>query len=78
MPISYDIETDYLYLRGIENGLEKAMQKGGIEEREQNTLMFVTNLILNSDFDDFKIAQLSNSTLDFVRKVRNDLTKNKQ
>jgi hypothetical protein len=70
MPITYNIETDYLYLRGTE--------KGKIEEREQNTLMFVTNLILNSDFDDFKIAQLSNSTLDFVRKVRNDLTKNKQ
>jgi predicted transposase YdaD len=94
MPITYNIETDYLYLRGTEKGIEKGIEKGmergiekgmerGIEkgrivEREQNMLMFVTNLILNSDFDDFKIAQLSSSTLDFVRKIRNDITKDKQ
>ncbi len=63
MPIVYDIETDYLYLRGIEKGIEK--EKAALAQ----------NLILETDFTNDKIASLANVTVDFVEKLREKLKK---
>jgi hypothetical protein len=60
MPIHYDIETDALYLRGTEKGIEV------------HTYMSVMNLLADTDFDDAKIARIVKTTLDFVQKVRNE------
>ena len=64
MPIHYDIETDALYLRGTE--------KGRSDEAAKKDYIFVTNLLLDTDFDDAKIARLANVTLAFVQTVRDE------
>jgi hypothetical protein len=58
MPIVYDIETDYLYLQGMEKGFDKGQ------------LLFVRNLLANTDFADDKIALLVGTTVAFVQQVR--------
>lgn len=70
MPITYDIETDYLYQKGMEKGELRGELRGEERERYKNKFEFVKNLLTNSDFDDPKIAELAVVTLDFVREVR--------
>jgi hypothetical protein len=65
MPIHIDIETDTLYLRGKEQGLEQ-----GLEQVEQKTFLFVRNLLLITDHSDETIALLADVTLEFVEKVK--------
>jgi hypothetical protein len=60
MPIHYDIETDALYLRGTEEGAAK------------KDYIFVTSLLINTDFDDAKIALVANVTLAFVQTVKDE------
>ena len=80
MPIHYDIETDALYLKGTQKGFGKGRVEGrveGIERgREQEALkknyLFVNNLLLDTDFDDAKIARLANVTLAFVQTVKDE------
>jgi hypothetical protein len=60
MPIHYDIETDALYLKGTAKG------------REAKDYVFVTNLLVDTDFDDAKIARLADVTLAFVQKVKDE------
>ncbi len=45
------------------------------ETRHEEKTEFVTNLILNTDFDDAKIASLAVVGFDFVRKIRASLAK---
>jgi predicted transposase YdaD len=66
MPIHYDIETDALYLRGTE--------KGRSDEAAKNNYIFVTNLVLDTEFDDAKIARLANVTLEFVQTVKDEMS----
>jgi hypothetical protein len=66
MPIHYDIETDALYLRGTEKGVEKGAAK--------KDYIFVTNLLLDTEFDDAKIARLANVSLSFVQTVKDERT----
>jgi predicted transposase YdaD len=78
MPIHYDIEKDALYLRGTVKGLEKGLEKGrekGLEEgKEIQAYIAVSNLLLYSDFDDAKIAQVVKVPLEFVQKVKDERT----
>jgi hypothetical protein len=60
MPIHYDIETDALYLRGTEKGEAK------------KDYIFVTSLLVNTDFDDAKIALVADVTLAFVQTVKDE------
>jgi hypothetical protein len=66
MPIHYDIETDALYLRGTENGRS--------QEAAKKDYIFVTNLVLDTEFDDAKIARLANVTLAFVQTVKDEMS----
>jgi hypothetical protein len=63
MPITYDLETDALYLRGKE------------KERLKNETEFTKSLIENTDFLDEKIATLVGVDVEFVKKVRANLMK---
>ncbi len=63
MSIHIDIEKDTLYLRGEEVGEVK--QK----------LIFVHNLLVNTDFDDTKIAALANVSVEYVQKMRQEMNK---
>jgi hypothetical protein len=70
MPVHYDIETDALYLKGTEKGTERGIEQG----KEAKNYIFVTNLLLDTDFDDAKIARLADVTLAFVQKVKDERT----
>ncbi len=63
MPITYDIETDYLYLKGIEKGIEKDKAE------------VVKNMILQTDFDDAKIASIVIVSIPFVQNIRKKMKK---
>lgn len=60
MPIHYDIETDALYLRGIEKG---AIIKD---------YLFIHYFLSNNNHSEQEIADIVGVTLTFVEKVKND------
>ncbi len=66
-----NIEDDVLFQKGIEKGIEKGLS---LKEIEKNNA-FVKNLLLNTDFDNNKIAQLAAVDLAFVDNLANQLGK---
>jgi len=66
MPIHYDIETDELYLAGLEKGIEKGLEKG-VEQHQHET---VVRLLKDGRFADDEIAEFSGVTVEYVRQVR--------
>lgn len=81
MPIHYDIETDELYLAGMEKGIEKGMEKGmekglekGVEKgMELNQHETVVRLIQSGRFSDEEIAEFAGVTVEYVQQVRIDM-----
>ena len=71
MPIEYDYDTDYLYLKGINKGKVEGESK---KEYEKNHI-FVVNLLKGTDFSDAKIASLAGVPIEFVEKVKAELAK---
>lgn len=62
MPIHYDIETDELYLAGLEKGLEK-----GIEQHRHET---VVRMLKAGRFTDDEIAGFAGVPVEYIRQVR--------
>ncbi|MEM6317013.1 MAG: hypothetical protein AAF960_05045 [Bacteroidota bacterium] len=75
MPITYDIETDYLYKKGIEKGIEKGVEQGQNQGKDQQATIIVLNLLLKTDFSMEQIASLAAVSLDFVKKLDSALGK---
>ena len=85
MPIHYEIETDALFLEGIEKGFEKGIEKGiekgfekgfekGTEQgREQTKYEFVARLLRQGLLSKEMIAAAADVGLDFVLRVERDL-----
>jgi predicted transposase YdaD len=85
MPIHYEIETDGLYLEGIEIGvekgigigIEKGMEKGmekGIEKGiEKTNTEAVTRMLRQQKFTLADIMLIQNVSESFVRKIAQDL-----
>jgi len=65
MPIQYDIESDDLYLAGIEKG-----QVIGVEKHQHET---VVRLLQTNRFTDQEIATFSGVTVGYVRRVKREL-----
>ena len=61
MPIHYDIETDELYLEGIEKGI--------LQKSEEN----VSSLLKKQQFTVTEIADMLNVTEEFVRYIAENL-----
>lgn len=61
MPITYDIETDYLYKQGIERGVE------------QNKHLTVKKALLKKKLTIEEIAELMEVSIDFVLSVQSEL-----
>ncbi|MBP6828694.1 MAG: hypothetical protein KA165_19155, partial [Saprospiraceae bacterium] len=61
MPIHYDIETDDLFLAGLEKGLEK-----GVEKQQYD---MVVRMLKTARFSDEEIAGIAGVTLSFVKKI---------
>ena len=57
-----------LYNQGIEKGIEK----GEAQKEYEKNYAFAKSLLLNTDFDVSKIAQLVGVTTEFVAKVKKD------
>jgi hypothetical protein len=66
MPITYDIETDYLYNRGIEKGELKATER----ERHRANIKEVKNLLVYTDFSSKKIAEIVEVSIEFVEEIK--------
>ena len=64
---------EYLKQVGKEEGLEEGLEQGRKEERENNSRLFVANLLKDGSFSVEKIASLANVTIDFVNKIWNEL-----
>jgi predicted transposase YdaD len=50
MPISYDVETDYLYKKGTAIGIEKGMEKKNIDvicqlRQEGSSIEFIAKIV---------------------------------
>ena len=65
----FTVEKDFLYIRGQRDGMEKGMEKG-IEKGKE---VFVKKLLRHTDFTIAKIAELSEVTVAFVKKVKKSL-----
>ena len=63
----FKVEKDFLYIRGMEEGIEKGESKKNIA--------FTKSLILETGFDDDKIAKLVGISADLVKEVREALKK---
>jgi predicted transposase/invertase (TIGR01784 family) len=59
-------ERDFLYIKGKEKGIEAGIEKG---ESKRN-LALTKSLLLETDFDDEKIASLVGVSLEIVKQVR--------
>jgi predicted transposase/invertase (TIGR01784 family) len=66
MPITIEVEKDFLYKQGIEKGIEKGIEQG-IEKGIHNS---IKNLIKNSKFDNETIANLLSVDVSIVQLVR--------
>jgi len=69
MPITYDIDTDYLYNKGVEKGVEKGIQEGiekGIEK-------LIINLLRNSSMSPEEIARTTKIPLEKVLEIKNSI-----
>jgi hypothetical protein len=67
MPITYNIETDVRYQQGIEKGIEKG------KETEKEGM--ITALLQSGLLTDKQIAQVANTSLIRVRKIKAQITK---
>lgn len=65
MPIHYNIETDELYVEGIEKGIDIGIEKGILQKSEES----VTNLLKKQQSTVTEIADLLNVTEEFVLQI---------
>jgi len=62
MPITYDVETDYLYNKGIKKGIER-----GIEQTNEKAVLFALRA---SSVSDQEISEQLEVSLEFIQQVR--------
>jgi hypothetical protein len=65
MALTFDIREDVVYQQGLSDATEKAKME------------IVTNMLQNSDLSVAQIANFTNTTEDFVKKIKKSLSKNK-
>jgi len=73
MPIHYDIQTDELYLEGLEKGIEKGREEGiekGIDKHRYDT---VVRMLRASVLKVEQIAEFAGVTLEYVKDVQKKL-----
>ena len=73
MPIHYDVESDELYLAGIEKGIEKGIELGvekGVEKHQHET---VVRMLKTNRFTDDEIAEFAGVSVEYIRQVRMEL-----
>jgi len=89
MPITYDIETDYLYNKGIEKGIERGIEKGikkgikkgvekgiqqGIEKGiEREKIIIIKKALTKKKLTIEEIADLADVSVDLVITIRSQI-----
>ena len=58
---------------GVEIGIEKGIEIGMTKKEYEKNFSFTKSLIMETLFDDIKIAQLVGVTVDFVSDIRKEL-----
>ena len=71
MPILFDIETDFLYLKGFEKGLQIGIEKW----KNHKNAMLVEKFLIESLLDTKRIAEFVEVTEAFVLSIQNRLIK---
>jgi hypothetical protein len=66
-------ENDIFYIVGEKRGVEKGLEQGFGQGLEKGQTLFVKNLLMQTDFNDEKIAQMADVTVSFVEKVKASL-----
>lgn len=69
MPVKFDIQTDELYLEGIEKGIEKGVEKGIERHRHDTVVRGLRTGTLSLEM----IANLAGVSLEYVLKVQKEL-----
>ena len=69
MTLNYDVESDYLYLRGIEKGMEKGEERG-----KESTYIIVIRNMIKKQISSKEIAEMLNLKLSFVEKIAKSLS----
>lgn len=75
MPITYNIETDYLYQQGIatgeQKGIEKGLEKGQILEKQKT----IERLLVLYNWSIQQVADFAEVSESFVINIKNQLIK---
>ena len=59
--------------KGMKEGIELGKLEGRLEGRQEGQIKFATNLILSTEFDDEKIASLTELVIEQVSALRTKL-----
>lgn len=80
MPITYDVETDYLYLQGKQKGESEGLEKGleqGIEQGKlKNSILAIRNM-LQKGFDTALITEILSVEDTFIAQIQLELKQEK-
>ena len=75
MPILFDIETDFLYLKGYQKGFEQGLQIGIEKWTYRKNAMLIEKLILEGRLNKKQIAEFVEVTEAFVLSIQKRLIK---
>ena len=73
MPITYDIEADHLYKKGIEQGLEKGIEQGLEKGIEQGKRAMIVNMLKSGNLTIDQIAEISQLPKDIIFEIQSKL-----
>ena len=77
MPLTYDITTDYLYLQGIEQGIEQGKNRWEEQGQLKKAILASINM-LKKQFDTTLIAEVLGIDLKLVTQIQRELKQEKK
>jgi len=77
MPLTYDITTDYLYLQGIEQGIEQGKNRWEEQGQLKKAILASINM-LKKQFDTTLIAEVLGIDLKLVTQIQGELKQEKK
>ena len=77
MPITYDINTDYLYNKGVAKGKREGKRQGKLEAKREGMRegmrTIILNLLQNSSMTPEEIAKVTKVPLKEVLRIKNSI-----
>lgn len=77
MTLGYDVANDYLFNKGVTEGIEKGREEGTVLGEEKGKILKTIQAIINMhkrDFDAALIAELLDEEVGYVKKIQKELT----